>query len=93
MTHNPKKNAGGFDRVCRLVGGAILVAVGPATFAGMLSIGTTLAVLPVVAGAVFFVTGAVQKCVINSLLGVDTYRGGADADAEPMDEVPAKRAG
>ncbi|TYL40413.1 DUF2892 domain-containing protein [Natronococcus pandeyae] len=87
-----KRNVGGFDRTWRLVGGAILVAVGLASFAGLLSVGTTVAAILIVAGAVFFATGVVQKCTINRLLGIDTYRKDAETDAESMDETPAKRA-
>lgn len=87
-----KRNVGGFDRAWRLVGGAILVAVGLASFAGLLSVGTTVAAILIVAGAVFFATGVVQKCMISRLLGIDTYRKDAETDAESMDETPAKRA-
>ncbi|WP_254529143.1 YgaP family membrane protein [Natrinema gelatinilyticum] len=70
-----EKNVGGFDRVWRLVGGALLVVIGAAALVGAVAIGPVLAGVMVVLGAVFFVTGVLQRCVINRLLGLDTYRG------------------
>ncbi|WP_254522984.1 YgaP family membrane protein [Natrinema caseinilyticum] len=70
-----EKNVGGFDRIWRLVGGAMLVVIGAAALVGAVAIGPVLAAVMVVVGAVFFATGVLQRCVINRLLDLDTYRG------------------
>ena len=85
-----EKNVGGFDRVWRLVGGGILVVVGLAALAGVVSLGVIPAVVLTVLGAVFVATGVVQKCVINRLIGVDTSHH-ETTEAEPMEDVPSKR--
>jgi uncharacterized membrane protein len=75
------KNVGGFDRMARLVGGPVLVAVGVALAAGLLDVGLTgtlgLAVtaLVLVAGLIFVVTGTTQKCPANEMAGIDTHDG------------------
>jgi len=53
-----KKNVGGFDRVWRLVGGAILALIGAAALVGVVSIGVVPAAVMVVLGGVFFTTGS-----------------------------------
>ena len=85
-----KKNVGGFDRTWRLVGGTLLAIIGVAALVGAISIGTVLPILLVVFGVVFFATGVVQKCVINRLVGLDTYRG-EEAETDRMDELSADR--
>jgi hypothetical protein len=74
-----EKNVGGIDRIARLVLGPVLVVVGAAAIAGVgLSAGDTLglgvAVLAVVVGTVFVVTGTVQRCPLNRALGMNTLR-------------------
>ena len=73
-----EKNVGGMDRIVRLGVGVVLLAVGLAGFAELFTyeIGpiTTMigsAILAVL-GLILVVTGALQQCVINSLLGIDT---------------------
>ncbi|MFB6172324.1 MAG: DUF2892 domain-containing protein [Haloarculaceae archaeon] len=76
-----EKNVGGNDRVARLVLGPVLVIVAIAGYAGLVSlaVGPVPAALSAVVlgliGVVFLVTGYTQKCVLNSVLGLDTYRG------------------
>lgn len=73
------RNVGGYDRIARLVGGPVLVAIGVALAAGYLNVGPSgtvgLAVtaLVIVAGAVFLVTGTTRKCPIHAATGMDTY--------------------
>ena len=73
-----EKNVGGMDRIARLVVGVVLLVVALAGFADLLTyeIGpiTTMigsAILAVL-GLILVVTGALQQCVLNSLLGIDT---------------------
>lgn len=75
-----EKNVGGMDRIVRLVVGVVLLAVALAGFAELFTyevgpITTTIgsAILAVL-GLILVVTGALQLCVINDLLGIDTYR-------------------
>ena len=84
-----EKNVGGYDRTARLVLGPILVLVGAAWFAGLglPAAATTLALagaaILALVGVVFAVTGYTQKCPLNSVLGMDTYRGGdAETDSD-----------
>ncbi|MFC3960064.1 YgaP family membrane protein [Halovivax cerinus] len=74
-----KKNVGGTDRTARLVVGPILALVGVAILGGWIglggTLGTVLGALAVLVGVVLLFTGATQVCVLNRLLGVDTYRG------------------
>ncbi|WP_136717082.1 YgaP family membrane protein [Halorientalis salina] len=71
------KNVGGYDRIARLVAGPILLVLGIAALAGMLTlaegtVGTALAVIALLIGVVFLGTALTQKCPLNSLLGIDT---------------------
>lgn len=73
-----EKNVGGLDRKVRLVVGPVLVAVGVAVAAGYLdlglagTVGLVVTALALVAGAIFVVTGATQKCPANQIAGIDT---------------------
>ena len=71
------KNVGGYDRIARLVAGPILLALGIAALAGMVTLaegttGTALAAIAALIGVVFLGTALIQKCPLNSLLGIDT---------------------
>ncbi|WP_181686264.1 YgaP family membrane protein [Halorhabdus salina] len=75
-----EKNVGGWDRTVRLVIGVVLLGVAMAGFAELLTyeIGpiTTMigsAILAIL-GVLLVVTGALQQCVLNQVLGIDTYR-------------------
>jgi hypothetical protein len=78
-----KKNVGGYDRLGRLVIGALLVLAGIAGYAGLLGVAVGPipqalgAVVLILIGAILVVTGYMQTCPINSLLGVNT-RGSGD---------------
>ncbi|WP_440989499.1 YgaP family membrane protein [Haloarchaeobius baliensis] len=82
-----EKNVGGYDRLARLVFGPVLLVVGAAGLAGVLTIaaGTTgllVAGVLFVIGAVLLVTGVTQRCVLNNLLGRDSYTEQAEATSE-----------
>lgn len=71
------KNVGGYDRIARLVAGPILLALGIAALAGVLTLaegatGMALAVIALLIGVVFLGTALTQKCPLNSLLGINT---------------------
>jgi uncharacterized membrane protein HdeD (DUF308 family) len=67
-----KKNVGGIDRTARLVVGPVLLLVGIAALVGAVPLGTLGAAVALVVGAILTVTGAVQRCPLNALFGVDT---------------------
>jgi predicted cobalt transporter CbtA len=78
-----KKNVGGYDRLIRFVVGPVLVAVGLAALAGLFTLaagtaGLLLAVVGILVGGVLLVTGYTQKCPLNNLVGLDTYRGAGE---------------
>ena len=73
------KNVGGYDRIARLVLGPILAIVGTVALFGFVTLaagtlGVALAAIALLVGLVFVVTGLTQKCPLNSVLGLDTYR-------------------
>lgn len=75
-----EKNVGGTDRTARLVVGPLLALIGIAILGGWLTLasgtlGTALGAIALVVGVVLLFTGVTQLCVVNRLLGVDTYRG------------------
>jgi len=67
-----ERNVGGMDRTARLVLGPLLAVVGLAVVFDVVSTNVYLGGALVVVGTIFLVTGAVQQCPINSLLGVNT---------------------
>jgi NhaP-type Na+/H+ or K+/H+ antiporter len=67
-----QKNVGGVDRKARLVVGPLLLLVGVAGLFGPLQLGTVGVALAFAVGAILTVTGAVQRCPLNALFGVDT---------------------
>jgi len=67
-----ERNVGGMDRSARLVLGPLLAVVGLAIVLDVVSTSVYLGGALVLAGAILLVTGAVQQCPINSLLGVNT---------------------
>lgn len=83
-----EKNVGGYDRIARFVVGPVLLVVGLAAFAGLLTLaagtlGLVLAGAAVLVGAVLLVTAATQKCPLNSVVGMNTYQ---DEVGESADE-------
>ena len=67
-----ENNIGSIDRIVRLVGGAVLAAVGIAALADLLHAGTIVGAVATVVGIVFFATGLTRFCLLYQLLGVDT---------------------
>lgn len=65
-------NVGGFDRYGRIAIGLILAIVGIAAIAGYVDVDAIIGGVALVVGAVLLVTGATQKCPINSIIGIDT---------------------
>lgn len=85
-----EKNVGGYDRRIRFIVGPVLLIVGIAAVTGLFSIaagtvGTALAVLALVVGAVLTITAITHTCLVNSLLGVDTYKGTDRSESETED--------
>ncbi len=83
-----EKNVGGNDRTTRLVLGSVLGTVSLAALAGILglavgplSTGVVAAVLGLI-GLVLLVTGLTRQCVINRVLGLNTYTSEPAADIE-----------
>lgn len=74
------KNVGGNDRIARLIIGPILVLVGIAGYAGFLGLAigplpqALTSVIVLLVGLILLVTGLVQKCVLNRILGINTAR-------------------
>ncbi|MFW6316853.1 MAG: YgaP family membrane protein [Halorubrum sp.] len=74
------ENVGGYDRIARLVVGAVLVAAGIAGYAGMVRVAAgpvpqaLMAVLLALIGTILLVTGYTQRCPINGVFGVDTFK-------------------
>lgn len=94
-----QKNVGGYDRLARLVGGPLLVVVGLAGYAGLLTLAfgpfpqalTSPVVLLV--GLALTVTGAVQKCPLNAVFGANTYRRRGGREAAETGTVEETRPG
>ena len=89
-----EKNVGGYDRLARLVFGPVLLVVGAAGLAGILTItagtlGLLFAGALFVVGAVFLVTGVTQRCMLNGLLGLDTYEESSES-AQESDRTGSK---
>ena len=76
------KNVGGYDRIARLVFGPLLLLVGVAGYAGF--IGVAFGPVPQALGSIVIAllgvillgTGLAQRCIVNRLLNVDTFRSG-----------------
>ncbi|ADB63044.1 hypothetical protein Htur_4224 (plasmid) [Haloterrigena turkmenica DSM 5511] len=82
-----QKNVGGYDRGARFVFGPLLAIIGIAALGGLISlaagtVGFALAAIALVVGAVLTITAVTQKCPMNGLLGIDTYRGGVESRSE-----------
>ena len=67
-----ENNIGSIDRIVRLVGGAVLAAIGIASLAGVLQAGMIVGAIATLVGLVFFGTGVTRFCLFYQLLGVDT---------------------
>lgn len=89
-----QKNVGGYDRIARLVVGPLLIVAGAAAFGGLFTIaagtlGLVVAGIALLVGAILLATGITQKCPLNNALGIDTFRGKTEREAE----TPGKDAG
>ena len=85
-----EKNVGGYDRTARFVVGPILVLVGLASLGGLLTLaagtlGLVLAAVALLVGLVLTTTAVTQKCPLNSLLGLNTYRGESETGSTGTD--------
>jgi hypothetical protein len=67
-----QKNVGGYDRIARLVAGPLLLLVAVAGVVGAFPLGTIVVVVAVLVGLILTVTGALQRCPLNALFGVNT---------------------
>jgi uncharacterized membrane protein HdeD (DUF308 family) len=73
-------NVGGYDRIARLVIGAVLLIVGIVGYVGLLRVAVgpvpqaLLALVLVLLGTILLVTGYTRKCVLTRILGLNTYR-------------------
>jgi NAD/NADP transhydrogenase alpha subunit len=90
-----ERNVGGYDRIARFVVGPVLIVVGAATLAGLLSlaagtVGVALAAVALVVGAVLTVTAVTQKCPLNRVVGMNTYRAESDRSSSEEPEASAR---
>lgn len=69
-----EKNVGGLDRTARLIVGPILVIAAVAALLGYLAVGTIVAGIALLVGAILSVTGTTQKCPANKTLGINTFK-------------------
>lgn len=91
-----KKNVGGTDRIARLVIGPLLVLAGIAGYAGLLALAVgplpqaLTSVVVFLVGTILLVTGLVQRCPLNQLIGLDTYRETETKEPEEQPGIPQK---
>jgi hypothetical protein len=90
-----QKNVGGYDRGARFVFGPFLAIIGIAALSGLISltagtIGFALAAIALVVGAVLTITATTQKCPMNALIGINTYRGEVESYSEVSKEENRK---
>lgn len=88
VVHIMEKNVGGYDRIARAIFGPVLIVVGAAALAGFVTIATgtlgfVLAGAALLVGAVLATTAVTQKCPLNNLFGIDTYKGEMQTKTEP----------
>lgn len=83
-------NVGGYDRIARLVLGPLLFVVGIVGYAGLvpLAVGPVPqafgSLLLVLVGLILTVTGAVRRCPLNAVVGLNTAaspRGGQSPES------------
>ncbi|WP_254831907.1 YgaP family membrane protein [Haloglomus salinum] len=89
------KNVGGYDRIARLVLGPVLAILGTAALFGFVTLaagtlGLALAAIALLVGLVLVVTGLAQKCPLNRVLGLDTYR--TEVETEDAETEPGRMA-
>ncbi|WP_254839579.1 YgaP family membrane protein [Natronomonas marina] len=75
-----EKNVGGYDRIARLVIGAVALVAGVLGYAGMVRVAVgpvpqaLMALILALIGVILLVTSYTRTCPINSVLGVNTYK-------------------
>ena len=67
-----EQNVGDIDRIVRLLLGVVLLALGVAGVAKVVSTGLPLGVVLALVGAVLIGTGAMKSCLLYQFIGVDT---------------------
>ncbi len=78
-----EKNVGGIDRIARLIIGSLLIIAGIAGYAGFITVAVGPmpqalgAVVLFIIGAILLATGVTQKCTINKIVGINTYKPGS----------------
>lgn len=77
-----EKNVGGLDRLLRLIVGPLLLVVAAGATLGAVALSPVLLAVSAIAGAVLTVTGLTQKCPLNTLIGLNTFRGRKTTDSE-----------
>lgn len=82
-----EKNVGGWDRLLRLIVGPVLLLVTAAAALGIIVLLPVLTVLSAIAGAILTITGLTQKCPMNNLLGLNTYKGRKMSESETEQEA------
>ncbi len=68
------KNVGGTDRIGRIIVGIILVLAGLVAVFVNPFVGSVIAIVGIIIGAILFITGLTQKCPINQTTGINTYK-------------------
>ena len=89
VLHIMEKNVGGYDRIARAIFGPVLIIVGAASLAGFLTIaagtlGLVIGGAALLVGGVLATTAVTQKCPLNNLLGINTYKGEMKTEPETM---------
>jgi hypothetical protein len=102
VKYNMQKNVGGYDRLARLVLGPILLIGAAAASGGYVTlasgfVGAAIIWVALLVGVVLLVTGVVQVCPLNRVLGIDTLNKatGDSSSEEPIaesDEGPGRPA-
>jgi len=75
------KNVGGWDRLLRLIVGSVLLIASAAAVVGVIGLSPVLIGLSAMIGAILTATGLTQKCPLNNLLRMDTYKGRKEPDS------------
>jgi len=81
------KNVGGWDRLLRLIVGPALLVVSAAAVVGVIGLSPVLIAFSAIVGAILTVTGLTQKCPLNNLVKMDTYKGRKEPDSTTEPEA------
>ena len=82
-----EKNVGSWDRLLRLIVGPVLLVVSGAAVVGAIALSPVLVALSAIVGAILTVTGLTQKCPLNNLIGLNTYKGRKPTESETEQEL------